>query len=62
MDEPHRYNDEQKKMLDDAFNMFYNAKNVCFERIEDKIKLSYELDGKSIKLIYDTKRGVLNNG
>ncbi|MBR6072373.1 MAG: alpha-galactosidase [Acholeplasmatales bacterium] len=56
------YNDEQKKMLDDAFNMFYNAKNICFERIKNMIKLSYELDGKSIKLIYDTKKGVLYNG
>ena len=56
------YNDEQKKMLDNAFNMFYNAKNVSFERRRNNILISYELNGKLIKLLYNTEKGVLKGG
>lgn len=56
------YNEKQKHMLDEAFNMFYNAKNVSFERQKDNILINYELDNNIIKLVYDTKRGVLKNG
>ena len=56
------YNEKEKQMLNDAFNMFYNAKNINFERQKDNILISYTLDDKNYKLVYDTLKGVLKNG
>ena len=56
------YDDKKKKMLDDALNIYYNARNVSFERNRDTILISYELSGKLYRLVYDTKKGVIING
>ena len=56
------YNDNQKEKLDYAFKLFYNAKDVKFERDGIYIDIEYTLDNKVEKIRYNTKKGVLSNG
>ena len=56
------YDDEKKKMLDEAFKLFYNAKNISFERKKDNIVICYEIDNNKVTITYNTKEGVLING
>ncbi len=54
------YNDESKAQLDKAFNLFYNARDVKFERDKDYVNIEYTLNGKVEKFKYNTKKGVIS--
>ncbi len=56
------YDEEKKKILSDALNIYYNAKNVSFERKKDSITIYYMLSGKMNILTYDTNKGVFIDG
>ena len=51
------YNDETNKVLNDALNIFKNAKNKTYKREKEFIYITYELDGKVNRIIYNTKKG-----
>ena len=51
------YNEEAKKQLAYAFELFYNAKDVKYERDKEYIYIEYTLNDKQEKLKYNTKKG-----
>ena len=56
------YDEEKKKLLSNAFDIYYHSKVLGFERRNDEILIKYELNGKVNNIIYNTKKGVLING
>ena len=56
------YDEGQNKLLDMAYDIFNNAKNQSFIKDGNRIDISYVLNDKEYKFIYDTKKGVLVNG
>ena len=54
------YDEEKKKELDYALNLYNNATNKEFKKLGGTIEVKYELNGKSYKFVYDTRRGVIN--
>ena len=53
------YDEGKREKLRQALHLFYEAKNVSFERLGDSIRIFYELDGQKKTLVYHTKKGVL---
>ena len=53
------YDDEKKKVLDDALNIFQNAKLLGYEKRNKTIFAEFELDGKNRIFIYDFNKGIL---
>ena len=51
------YNEEAKKQLAYAFELFYNAKDVKYERDNEYIYIEYTLNDKQEKFKYNTKKG-----
>jgi len=56
------YDDTKKKQLQLAFDIFYNAYDIKYERSKNYINFSYKLNGKEYKYSYNTLKGVLTNG
>jgi len=56
------YDDEKKKMLNDALEIFYNAKNKKYRKDGSLIHLEYELNDKKYVLTYHKGKGVITNG
>ena len=56
------YDGREKELLEMAFEIFYGAKNQKFEKDGNNIILSYVLNDKEYKYIYDTLKGELING
>ena len=55
------YNDEAKENLTNALNLFYNAKDVKFKRVNNEILIEYSINDKQFSYIYDPKKGVLKD-
>ena len=55
------YDDEKKKIFDEALNIFYNAHNRRYITKGNIIDITFELYGKPQHLIYDIKKGVFVN-
>ncbi|MCH5180752.1 MAG: alpha-galactosidase [Erysipelotrichales bacterium] len=56
------YKENEKKILDEALNLFTNAKVLEFKRKKKYIEIIYELNDVKTQLTYDTKKGVFING
>ncbi len=56
------YDDKKKELLDFALDIFNNAKNKKYKKDGKNIIISFDLNDKKYKYIYDTKKGVLVNG
>ena len=55
------YDEYQKGVLTEALDLFKNAKVLSASRINKKeIAISYELNGKKVNMVYNTKKGVLH--
>ena len=55
------YNDYQKSVLDKALDLFKNAKVISASRSgRHNIRFSYENNGKTYNVVYNTKKGVLH--
>ena len=55
------YNDHQKEILNEALTLFEKGKVLSIVRNgKHKIDISYELEGKTYKMVYNTKKGVLH--
>ena len=52
------YNEEKKRLFDEAVNLFYNAHERRYVTKGKLVYITYELDGKQQQLVYDTKKGV----
>ena len=55
------YNESKKQLFDAVLNIFYNAHNRRYITKGNIIEITYELYGKSQKLIYNIKKGVFVN-
>lgn len=53
------YDDEKRKLLKDALELFYCARVTEYARKGNTIEIVYELDGNTHKIKYDTGKGVL---
>ncbi|MCH5154615.1 MAG: alpha-galactosidase, partial [Clostridiales bacterium] len=53
------YDEAKRKLLSDALDLFYNASVTAYTRNGDAIAITYEVNGKSTTIKYDTKRGIL---
>jgi len=53
------YNEEQRAALEKAFELFREAKVLSYAKKGRKIKIEYELKGKSHTIKYDTGKGVI---
>ena len=53
------YDETIKEKLNYAFDVFFNAKNVKFERDKQYINIEYQLNGNVKKFKYNTKKGVM---
>ena len=58
-DNPKDYDEKQFLQLKEIFSLFQDAKNVDFETLENKIRITYEFKGERKVLIYDVKKGNL---
>ena len=56
------YDEEKKKLFDEALNIFYNAHNRRYITKGNLIEITYELYGKKQQLTYNIKKGVFVNG
>ena len=54
-----QYDDEKRKLLSDALELFYNAQVTEYERKDNVIEITYTVNGQSQTIEYDTKRGIL---
>ena len=54
-----RYKEEEKEILTNALEIFYNATDKNYKRDNDIIHISYTLNGKEYKIEYNTKNGVM---
>jgi len=55
------YDEEKNEILNNAFDIFNNAKNKKYSKDGKYIHISYDLHDKHIKYKYDTLKGVLLN-
>ena len=53
------YDDEKKKVLEDALNIFKNAKLIEYKKKPHTIFAEFELNGRNRVFIYDFNKGVL---
>ena len=53
------YDGEKEELLNRAINCFYHAKVLSYERDGRRIRIEYQLDRERKNLVYDTKKGVL---
>ncbi|MBQ9481200.1 MAG: alpha-galactosidase [Clostridia bacterium] len=53
------YDDDKRRTLAAALDIFRNAKDADFARKGKNIEITYRLGGAKNKIIYDTERGVL---
>ena len=53
------YNEDARKDLGRAFEIFFDAKDKTFERIMNDIKIDYVVNNRIGKYIYDPEKGVL---
>ena len=51
-DNPKDYDEKQFLQLKEIFSLFQDAKNVDFETLENKIRITYEFKGERKVLIY----------
>lgn len=58
-DNPASYGTEQKKVLEEALNLFRNGNAIGFQTKKNSIEIDYELDGKKASVLYDIEKGVL---
>ena len=58
-DDIHTYDDEKKKLLDYAFNLYNNATNKSYQKKKNRIIIKYSLDAKTHELVYYTHKGIL---
>ena len=54
------YDEKKEDALKTALKLFYNAREVTFERNGKYIDIGYKLDGNKKTFRYDTKKGVIN--
>lgn len=54
-----QYDDDKKKRLSDALELFYAAKVTKYERKGNLIEIAYTLKGETQTIQYDTRRGIL---
>ena len=57
------YDEKTKALLEGRLHLFYNAKNVSFQK-EGKnfIRVFYEIDGDKKHFVYNIKKGIMKNG
>ncbi len=53
------YDEEKRKLLSDALDLFYHAQVDGYARKGDTIEISYTVNGQCKTIKYDTERGVL---
>ncbi len=53
------YDEEKKKLLDYAFDLFNNAEDKSYEKRKNRIFIKYTLHGREHKLYYYTHKGIL---
>ena len=54
-----QYDDEKRKLLSSALDLFYNAEVVGYARKGKTIEITYSVNDRVQTIKYDTKRGVL---
>lgn len=59
-DDVSTYDEKQKSALDNASDLFYNAKVLNYEGKNGKIEITYKLHGKEKSIVYDVNRGVID--
>ena len=57
-----KYDKEKKALLARALHLYQNAEKKRYVRLGDYLVIYYTLDGQENKLVYDTKKGVFENG
>ena len=53
------YQDEQKALLEKAFDLFYHSSDKTYKKVGKYILISYKLNGKTYNLKYNTLKGVM---
>ena len=53
------YDEKKKDILDHILELHKHAVVTAYEREKDCIRITYECDGETKTIVYDTKRGVL---
>lgn len=56
------YDGREKELLEESFELFYQARNQKFVRDGDLIKISYTLNDNEHHFVYDTIKGEIING
>jgi len=56
------YDNGTNKLLDKAFDIYYHAKNVSFNREKNFIYIKYTLNDKEESFKYNTVKGEIING
>ena len=54
-----QYDESKRKLLSDALDLFYNAQVTEYARKGNAIEITFNLNGHSKTINYDTKRGIL---
>ena len=54
-----QYDESKRKLLCDALGLFYNAQVTGYKRQGNAIEITYNINGQSKTINYDTKRGIL---
>ncbi len=58
-DNLNNYDENKRKLLADALDLFHRARVTDYARETNTIKITYTIDGQSQTIRYDTKRGIL---
>ena len=53
------YDDTKKKILDEALDIFNNAKVISYKTTKDKVQIKYSLHEKEYAITYDTSHGLI---
>ena len=53
------YDEEKRNLLLAALDLFYNARVMAYARVGDAIEITYDINGTTKTVKYDTKRGIL---
>ena len=56
------YDEKSKVLLEKAFELFYTAKVINYERENDYIHIEYKINDNVYKITYNTMKGELING
>ena len=56
------YDEKSKVLLEKAFELFYTAKVINYERENDYIHIEYKINDNVYKITYNTMKGELTNG